>query len=154
MCYDTCSGTRSSGLMVDENPDDIVHALAVRYMQVDCSVRTPNKTRLDSLPGLMAEYYRVDGVVEVVLQACHTYNVEAVRVKCIVEAEGIPYLGLETDYWLTLAKLTPVWRHFWKFCKKNSKMRFPAMVYNCWACLSQLCGKNTNLTVWVRLYGL
>ena len=66
-------------------------------MKVGCSVLTPNKTRLDNLPGLMEEY-EIDGVVEVILQACHTYNVEAARIKNIVEGEGIPYLCLETDY--------------------------------------------------------
>ncbi len=34
----------------------------------------------------------------VVLQACHTFNVEAEHVRRRMEAEGIPYLKLETDY--------------------------------------------------------
>ena len=66
-------------------------------MKVGCSVLTPNKTRLDNLPGLMEEY-RIDGIVEVVLQACHTYNVEAARIRKIAQAHGMPYLCLETDY--------------------------------------------------------
>ena len=97
VCYDTCGGTRSSGLLVDEEADDIIHAMAERYMKVGCSVLTPNQTRLDNLPDLMAEY-RIDGVVEVILQACHTYNVESARIGKIVESEGIPYICLETDY--------------------------------------------------------
>ena len=97
VCYDTCGGTRSSGLMVDEEAEDVVHAMAERYMKVGCSVLTPNKTRLDNLPGLMEEY-RIDGIVEVVLQACHTYNVEAARIRKIAQAHGMPYLCLETDY--------------------------------------------------------
>lgn len=97
VCYDTCGGTRSSGLLVDEEADDIVHAIAERYMKVGCSVLTPNQTRLDNLPGLMKEY-QVDGVVEVILQACHTYNVESARIRRIVQDAGIPYLCLETDY--------------------------------------------------------
>ncbi len=36
--------------------------------------------------------------MEVVLQACHTFNVEAEHVRRRMEAEGIPYLKLETDY--------------------------------------------------------
>ena len=56
VCYDTCGGTRSSGLLVDEEADDIIHAMAERYMKVGCSVLTPNQTRLDNLPDLMAEY--------------------------------------------------------------------------------------------------
>lgn len=97
VCYDTCGGTRSSGLLVDEDSEDIVLALAQRYMKVGCSVLTPNKTRLDNLPQLIEEY-RVDGIIEVVLQACHTYNVEAVRIRKIAENCGVPYMSLETDY--------------------------------------------------------
>ena len=97
VCYDTCSGTRSSGLLVDEEAEDIVHAIAERYMRVPCSVLTPNNGRLENLPNLI-DTYHVDGVIEVILQACHTYNVEATRVKRVVERADIPYLRLETDY--------------------------------------------------------
>ena len=97
VCYDTCGGTRSSGLLVDEEDPDVIHAIAERYMKVGCSVLTPNQTRLDNLPGLIQDY-KVDGVIEVILQACHTYNVEAARIKRIVEKAGVPYMSLETDY--------------------------------------------------------
>jgi len=97
VCYDTCGGTRSSGLFVDEEADDIVYAIADRYMKVACSVLTPNKTRLDTMADLLEEY-QIDGVIEVILQACHTYNVEAVRIKKIVQDEKIPYMCIETDY--------------------------------------------------------
>ncbi len=97
VCYDTCGGTRSSGLLVDEDADDIVYAMADRYLQVGCSVLTPNKTRLEGLPTLLEEY-KIDGVVEVILQACHTYNVEAVRIRKIVQEKDVPYILLETDY--------------------------------------------------------
>ena len=46
----------------------------------------------------MIEKYKVDGVIETVLQACHTFNVEAENVKRMVEDMGIPYMKLETDY--------------------------------------------------------
>ena len=38
------------------------------------------------------------GVIEVVLQACHTFNVESELVRRMCEEEGIPYMKLETDY--------------------------------------------------------
>lgn len=66
-------------------------------MRVPCSVLTPNNGRLENLPNLI-DTYHVDGVIEVILQACHTYNVEATRVKRVVERADIPYLRLETDY--------------------------------------------------------
>ena len=33
-----------------------------------------------------------------VLQACHTFNVEANLMQKMCEEEGIPYMKLETDY--------------------------------------------------------
>ena len=42
--------------------------------------------------------YKVDGVVEVVLQACHTFNVEAVKIEREVRRAGVPYTKLEVDY--------------------------------------------------------
>jgi benzoyl-CoA reductase/2-hydroxyglutaryl-CoA dehydratase subunit BcrC/BadD/HgdB len=46
----------------------------------------------------MIEKYKVDGVIEVVLQACHTFNIEAFQMSRMVEEMGIPYMKLETDY--------------------------------------------------------
>ena len=46
----------------------------------------------------MVEKYKVDGVVEVVLQACHTFNVESARMQEAVEGADIPYMKIETDY--------------------------------------------------------
>ena len=43
--------------------------------------------------------FKVDGVVDLVLQACHTYNVETAMVRKLVkEKKGIPYTVVETDY--------------------------------------------------------
>jgi benzoyl-CoA reductase/2-hydroxyglutaryl-CoA dehydratase subunit BcrC/BadD/HgdB len=97
VCLDDCSGERTNRLMVDEDADNILRAIADRYLAINCSVMTPNEGRLDNAAA-MARAYRVDGVVEVVLQACHTFNVEAEHVRRRMEAEGIPYLKLETDY--------------------------------------------------------
>ena len=51
---------------------------------------TPNPNRLDLLDRLIDEY-RIDAVVEITLQACHTYNVETLGIKQFVnEKKGIP----------------------------------------------------------------
>ena len=43
--------------------------------------------------------FQVDGVVDLVLQACHTYNVETALIKKLVkDKKGIPYTVVETDY--------------------------------------------------------
>ena len=59
---------------------------------------TPNNRRLDTLRQLAADY-RPECVVELVWQACLTYDVESHRVKRFVEEQlGLPYLHIETDY--------------------------------------------------------
>ena len=97
VCLDDCSGERTNAMMVDEDAEDILRAISDRYLAINCSVMTPNEGRLDNTAA-MAEAYRVDGVVEVVLQACHTFNVEAARTSERLEKLGVPYLKLETDY--------------------------------------------------------
>ena len=59
---------------------------------------TPNPNRIELL-GRLIDEYQVDGVVEMILQACHTYNVETALVKKLVkDKKGIPYTVVETDY--------------------------------------------------------
>ena len=59
---------------------------------------TPNPNRLELL-GRLIDEYKVDGVLEMTLQACHTYNVESYNIrKFVTEEKEIPYLAVETDY--------------------------------------------------------
>ncbi len=96
--YENCSGAKSIDKLVDEDNPDIYDALARRYLNIGCSVMTPNPNRLELL-GRLIDEYKVDGVVEMTLQACHTYNVEAFGIRKFVNQEkGIPYLNVETDY--------------------------------------------------------
>ena len=68
------------------------------YLDIDCSVMSPNPGRLEALRE-MTDEYKIDGVIEVILQACHTFAVEADFVKQLVNKElGLPYLAIETDY--------------------------------------------------------
>lgn len=97
VCLDDCGGERTRKIMVDAEADDIMKAIADRYLEIHCSVMTRNDGRLENTKK-MIEKYKVDGVVEVVLQACHTFNVEATPMGRMVEDMGIPYLKMETDY--------------------------------------------------------
>ena len=97
VCPDDCAGERTADMPVDEDAPDILRAIADRYLAVDCSVMTPNDARLEGILRKVAEY-RADGVVEVVLTACHTFNVESSRVAAAMEGSGVPYLKLETGY--------------------------------------------------------
>lgn len=97
VCMDDCSGERTARMMVDENAPDILRAISDRYLDINCSVMTPNDGRMENTLA-MCEKYHVDGVVENVLTACHTFNVESARMQKAVEDAGIPYLKIETDY--------------------------------------------------------
>ena len=96
--YENCSGAKSIDKLVDENNPDVYDAIARRYLNIGCSVMTPNPNRFELL-GRLIDEYQVDGVVEMTLQACHTYNVETLSVRRFVnEEKHIPYIDVETDY--------------------------------------------------------
>lgn len=96
--FENCSGAKSVDEMVDEQNPDIYDALARRYLNIGCSCMTPDHNRFKLMDRLIDEY-QVDAVVEVVLQACHTYNVESFLIKRFVtEEKKKPYIALETDY--------------------------------------------------------
>ena len=97
VCKDDCAGERTNTQMIDENAEDIMRAISDRYMEINCSVFTPNDARIENTLK-MVEDYKVDGVIEIVLQACHTFNVEAAKMERAVEDMGVPYMKLETDY--------------------------------------------------------
>ena len=97
VCMDDCSGERTAAMMIDPEAPDILRAIADRYLDINCSVMTPNDGRMDNTLAT-CEKYHVDGVVENVLQACHTFNVESARMQEAVEGAGIPYMKIETDY--------------------------------------------------------
>ena len=97
VCLDSCMGERTNSMMIDEDAPDILRAIADRYLQINCSVMTPNSGRMENTLD-MVEKYHADGVVDAVLQACHTFNLESVRMSQAMEERGIPYMKLETDY--------------------------------------------------------
>jgi len=83
---------------VDENAADPLRAIAEHYYQLPCSVMTKNDRRLDLL-GRLAADYQADCVIDLIWQACLTYDVESRRVKELCEKElKLPYLRVETDY--------------------------------------------------------
>ena len=97
VCYENCSGAKSVDELINEDTDDIYQAIADRYLNIGCSCMTPDENRF-KLMGRLLDEYKIDAVVEVVLQACHTYNVESYYIKRFVTERGIPYMCVETDY--------------------------------------------------------
>jgi benzoyl-CoA reductase/2-hydroxyglutaryl-CoA dehydratase subunit BcrC/BadD/HgdB len=98
VCQENCTGVKPILEDVDPEASDLMRALAEKYFRLPCSVMTPNDRRLETLHALAAQY-RPECVVELVWQACLTYDVESRRVRQLVEEElNLPYLRIETDY--------------------------------------------------------
>lgn len=98
VALENCGGAKSIHELVDEDAEDIYEAIARRYLNIGCSCMSPNTNRYDLLNQMIDEYH-IDGVVEVVLQACHTYSVESYGIRRFVcEEKQIPYTYIETDY--------------------------------------------------------
>ena len=98
VCLESCVGLKPILEDIDENAGDLMRATAGKYFRLSCSVMTSNDRRLDVLRSLV-EQYRPQCVIELIWQACLTYDVETYRVKRLVEQElGLPYLRIETDY--------------------------------------------------------
>ena len=55
-----CSGAKSIDKLVDEDNPDVYDALARRYLNIGCSVMTPNPNRLELL-GRLIDEYNVEG---------------------------------------------------------------------------------------------
>jgi benzoyl-CoA reductase/2-hydroxyglutaryl-CoA dehydratase subunit BcrC/BadD/HgdB len=98
VAMENCTGLKPLLEDVDAEAADPLLALAEKYFHLPCSVMTPNDRRLDVLRRLAADY-RPECVVELIWQACLTYDVESHRVRRLAEEElGLPYLRIETDY--------------------------------------------------------
>ena len=98
VAMENCVGAKQYDRLVDEDAEDIWGALAERYLNIGCSVMTPNPNRYDLL-GRTIDEYKADGVIEMTLQACHTYNVESKSIeRFCTEEKRVPYFHVETDY--------------------------------------------------------
>jgi benzoyl-CoA reductase/2-hydroxyglutaryl-CoA dehydratase subunit BcrC/BadD/HgdB len=98
VCLENCTGVKPILEDVDEKSGDLVAALAEKYFHLPCAVMTRNDRRIASIRELVAEY-RPDCVIDLVWQACLTYDIESIRVRELIERQlGLPYLRIETDY--------------------------------------------------------
>lgn len=97
VCFENCSGIKAAFQMVDTEAEDIVEAIAARYLEIGCSVMTPNTKRVELLERLIAEY-QIDGIVEIDLQVCTPYTVESYTIRQLAKEKQVPYLAIETDY--------------------------------------------------------
>jgi benzoyl-CoA reductase/2-hydroxyglutaryl-CoA dehydratase subunit BcrC/BadD/HgdB len=96
VAYENCIGIKPAERLVDENAEPY-SAIADRYLQIGCSVMTPDNNRFALLSELVKEF-KVDGVVEMTLQACHTYAIETTEIRRLLQKAGVPFISVETDY--------------------------------------------------------
>jgi benzoyl-CoA reductase/2-hydroxyglutaryl-CoA dehydratase subunit BcrC/BadD/HgdB len=95
---DSCTGLKAFAGRIEEGSADPVMALAKRYLQIPCACMTPNTGRSEALKEQVA-LLKADLVIDLVLQSCHTYNVEAVKVESLVRnGLGTNYLKIVTDF--------------------------------------------------------
>ncbi len=97
VCFENCTGIKATRQMVDTDAEDIVRAIAERYLDIGCAVMTPDSKRMELLSKLVREY-QADGVVEIDLQGCTPYSVETYFIRKLCENLNVPYLAIETDY--------------------------------------------------------
>ena len=96
---ESCIGTRYYKDTIDTNGssmEQMIEKLTERYMKIDCSCFTPNDERVDQV---INEYRAsgAQGIIDYCLQFCHTYNIEAVKLREACAREGIPFMAIETD---------------------------------------------------------
>jgi len=98
VAMENCTGLKPVLEDVDVDAPDPIVALADKYFHLPCSVITRNDRRLEMIRQLV-ETYRPQCIIDVIWQACITYDVESDRIKRLAEQElGLPYLRIETDY--------------------------------------------------------
>jgi len=96
VCQENCTGLKP--LLDDVSEDgDPLRAIAAKYFHLPCSVMTPNRRRFESLRRLVQEY-RPQCIIELIWQACLTYDVESAQVRQFARELNLPYLKIETGY--------------------------------------------------------
>lgn len=94
---ENCAGMKQYVELVDETKPPL-EAVAQKYLNTPCACMSPNPRRLERLSQVTADY-RADGVVDIVWQGCHTYNVETRVLRDHFRENGdLPFLHIETDY--------------------------------------------------------
>jgi len=94
---ENCAGMKQFVTLVDETKPPM-EAIAEKYLNTPCSCMSPNPRRMEYL-GQLVEDYQADGIVDIVWQGCHTYNVESRILKDYLQKHNnTQFLHIETDY--------------------------------------------------------
>ena len=94
---ENCAGMKQFVNPVEE-AKPALEAIAEKYLNTHCSCMSPNPRRLEIVEQICRDF-KADGVVDIVWQGCHTYNVESkILQDYLKEKNRIPFLQIETDY--------------------------------------------------------
>ena len=97
VCLESCGGYKAVIDQVDEDKEPLL-AIAEKYLRTPCSCMSPNIARFELVERL-AEEFKVDGIVDLTWQGCHTYNIESYSLKKYLQEKiSLPFLQIETDY--------------------------------------------------------
>lgn len=97
VCFENCTGIKDKRELVNEDIDPVA-AIADKYLNIPCACLMDNTGRFESLDELIDEY-KVDGVIDIILQSCHPFSVESHKVKeFVTKTKKVPYLTIESDY--------------------------------------------------------
>jgi benzoyl-CoA reductase/2-hydroxyglutaryl-CoA dehydratase subunit BcrC/BadD/HgdB len=98
VAMENCGGYKTVDLRIDEtDAREPITLIAEKYLKVPCSVMSPDDGRMRLLENMIRDF-RIDGVIDLTWQACHTYNVESFLVGKLVEKHKLAFLHLETNY--------------------------------------------------------
>lgn len=98
VAIDNCTGMKTFTDLFEEDMNDPFAAISRRYLKIPCSCMSPNARRLGDLDKLIARF-KPDAVIDVVLNACHAYNVESYKVgEHVRKNHSKRFLKLETDF--------------------------------------------------------
>ena len=98
VAMDSCTGMKTFMDTISEDTGDPVGAIAERYLRIPCSCMTPNNIRLTEMDKII-ENFKPDVVVDFILHACHSYNIESYKIGEHVKSKhNIPFLKVVTDY--------------------------------------------------------
>ncbi|MBW2990792.1 2-hydroxyacyl-CoA dehydratase family protein [Candidatus Woesearchaeota archaeon] len=98
---ETCAGSQYvyDPVEVDEwNTLDMMRAISERYLMPSmCPCFIKAEDRIDKLINMIKEY-RIDAVVYHTLRLCLLFDIESLKIRDVMEEQGIPFLHINTDY--------------------------------------------------------
>lgn len=97
---DICTGSKSLWdpvTPVNWTTNDMLIAIADKYLMNTCPCFVPNQARIDRLMQFVKDF-RIEGVINYGLHSCHPYGAEEWRVKEAVKNADVHVYSIDTDY--------------------------------------------------------